>query len=82
MTDGLIKEDDATEVSKAAPGTAEGYFDPAIAVSALDAERAREEKKQKRKTLVQAIKYACCTASAGVIEFVSYTVLYLSLIHI
>ena len=76
MTDGLIKEDDATEVSKAAPGTAEGYFDPAIAVAALDAERVREEKKQKRKTLVQAIKYACCTASAGVIEIVSYTVLY------
>ena len=76
MTDGLIKEDNASEVSKAAPGTAEGYFDPAIAVAALDAERAREEKKQKRKTLVQAIKYACCTASAGVIEIVSYTVLY------
>lgn len=75
MTDGLIKEDGATEVSKAAPGTAEGYFDPAIAVAALDAERAREEKKKKRKTLVQAIKYACFTASAGLIEFLSFTLL-------
>lgn len=56
-----------------ASATPEKFFDPAVAVAALEAEQAREEKKKKRKTLVQAIKYACFTASAGLIEFLSFT---------
>lgn len=51
------------------------YFDPRIAVEQLDKEELREQKKKKRKTLVQAIKYLCFTASAGLIEFISFTIL-------
>ena len=51
------------------------YFDPAVAYAQIDAEIEKEEKKAKRKTLVQAIKYACCTISAGVIQLVSFTIL-------
>lgn len=54
-------------------GSAESYFNPETAIAALEAEKTREEKKKKRKTLVQAIKYACFTASAGLIEFLSFT---------
>lgn len=60
-------------VMQGASATPEKFFDPAVAVAALEAEHAREEKKKKRKTLVQAIKYACFTASAGLIEFLSFT---------
>lgn len=51
------------------------YFDPAVAYAQIDAEIEKEEKKAKRKTLAQAIKYACCTISAGVIQLVSFTIL-------
>lgn len=50
------------------------YFDPQVAVAALEAEEIKEHKKAKRKTLVQAIKYAICTASAGLIEFITFTI--------
>lgn len=50
------------------------YFDPRIAIEQLDKEELREQKKKKRKTLVQAFKYLCFTASAGLIEFVTYTI--------
>lgn len=51
------------------------YFDPAVAYAQIDAEIEKEHKNAKRKTLVQAIKYACCTISAGVIQLVSFTIL-------
>lgn len=51
------------------------YFDPAVAYAQIDAEIEKEEKKKKRKTLWQAIKYACCAISAGVIQLVSFTIL-------
>lgn len=51
------------------------YFDPAVAYAQIDAEIEKEQKRAKRKTLVQAIKYACCTISAGVIQLVSFTIL-------
>ena len=58
-----------------ASATPEKFFDTAVAVAALEAEQARDEKNKKRKTLVQAIKYACFTACAGLIEFLSFTLL-------
>ena len=51
----------------------EVYFDPAVAVAQLDAAEEKEIKKAKRKTLMQIIKYAICTASAGLIEFITFT---------
>ena len=53
----------------------EVYFDPAVAVAQLDAAEEKEIKKAKRKTLMQIIKYAICTASAGLIEFITFTIL-------
>ncbi len=41
----------------------------------LTREELQEYKFVRRKTLRQAIKYALCTASAGLIEFVSFTIL-------
>ena len=51
------------------------YFDTDLAIAQLDEMAEREEKKKKRKTLFQIIKYALCAASAGVIELVSFTIL-------
>ena len=53
----------------------EVYFDPAVALAQLDAEEEKAAKKEKRKTLFQIIKYAICTASAGLIEFITFTIL-------
>ena len=53
----------------------ERYFDPAVAYAQIEAERVRAEKKAKRRTLRQIIKYAICTASAGLIEFITFTIL-------
>lgn len=55
--------------------TEKGYFDPQIALEQMAREEEKEQKKQKRKTLVQALKYAVCTASAGLIQFISFTIL-------
>lgn len=51
------------------------WFDPAEAVAQLEREEEKELKRAKRKTLVQALKYAVCTASAGLIQFVSFAIL-------
>lgn len=51
------------------------YFDPNVAIEQLDREEEKEQKRAKRKTLVQALKYAVCTASAGLIQFVSFAIL-------
>lgn len=53
----------------------ERYFDPAVAYAQIEREMARAEKKAKRRTLRQIIKYAICTASAGLIEFITFTIL-------
>ncbi len=53
----------------------DAYFDPAVAYAQIDAEIEAGEKKKKRKTLWQAIKYACCTISAGVVQEVSFIIL-------
>ena len=53
----------------------ERYFDPAVAYAQIEAEMARAEKKAKRRTLWQAIKYACCTISAGIVQIVSFSIL-------
>ncbi len=53
----------------------DNYFDTQLAFDYLDAEAEKEEKKAKRKTLVQIIKYAVCTASAGLVEFITFTIL-------
>lgn len=53
----------------------DGYFDTNVAIAELDAAAAAEEKKAKRKTAVQVLKYAVCTASAGILQFVSFTIL-------
>lgn len=54
--------------------TEKGCFDPQIALEQMAREEEKEQKKQKRKTLVQAIKYALFTASAGLIEFITFTI--------
>lgn len=51
------------------------YFDPAVAYAQIEREREAEEKKKKRRTLWQAIKYACCTISAGIVQIVSFSIL-------
>lgn len=53
----------------------EVYFDPNIAIAQIDAEQEKAQKKAKRRTLMQIIKYAICTASAGLIEFITFTIL-------
>ena len=53
----------------------EVYFDPNIAIAQIDAEAEKAQKKAKRRTLMQIIKYAICTASAGLIEFITFTIL-------
>ena len=51
------------------------YFDTDLAIAQLDEMAEREEKKKKRKTLFQIIKYALCAASAGVTAAVVFSFL-------
>ncbi len=46
-----------------------------IDLTTLTPDELDEYKRQKRKTIFQALKYALCTASAGLIEFISFSIL-------
>lgn len=65
------KSDEATLIQDT-NAEAEAPVSPSL--KQLEADALAEEKKAKRKTAVQALKYAVCTASAGLIEFVTFTI--------